>query len=88
MNLSRRRVLQGAFGVTLALPVLESLTGLGPKAFAKAARDRFFIVVRAGDGIVQEPEGGPARFWPPALGALTTTGLKQATNRAVSELLT
>jgi hypothetical protein len=88
MNLSRRRVLKGAFGVTLALPVLESLTGLGPKAFAQSARDRFFIVVRVGNGIVQESDEGPDRFWPTALGALTTNGLKQATDRAISELAT
>lgn len=88
MNISRRRVLKGAFGVTLALPVLESLTGLSPKAFAQTARDRFFIVVRAGNGIVQESNEGPDRFWPAALGALTANGLKQATDRAVSELAT
>lgn len=85
-RLSRRLVLKGAFGATLALPVLESLTGLGSKAFAQSARDRFFIAVRAGNGIVQASNEGPDRFWPPTLGALTTAGLKQASDRATSEL--
>jgi hypothetical protein len=84
--ISRRLVLKGAFGATLALPVLESLGGRGNRAFAQAKRDRFFIVVRVGNGIVQESNEGPDKFWPKALGALTTDALKQATDRAMSEL--
>jgi hypothetical protein len=87
MTISRRLVLKGAFGVTLALPVLESLAGRAPKAFAQSARDRFFIVVRGGNGIVQGAAGeGADRFWPAALGALTTDGMKKSADRATSEL--
>jgi hypothetical protein len=87
MNLSRRRVLQGAFGVTLALPALESLSG---RCQARAAplRDRFFIVARSGNGIVQASGEGPDRFWPAALGALTTDVPNKSMDRATSELAT
>lgn len=88
MKISRRLVLKGAFGATLALPVLESLAGRGSRAFAQNKRDRFFIVVRVGNGIVQASNEGPDQFWPAALGALTVDGLKKASDRALSELAT
>lgn len=86
MTLSRRLVLKGAFGVTLALPVLESLSGRGSRALAQSARQRFFVVVRAGNGIVQGTNGEPDNFWPAALGALTTDSMKQKADRATAEL--
>lgn len=71
---SRRRFLQGLGGVTLALPMFESLW---PKsAFAQAMRHRFLVVVKAGNGIVQEGSEAGERFWPRSVGALTIADLK------------
>jgi hypothetical protein len=82
---SRRRFLRGVGGAVLALPMLESLW---PKsAFAQAARHRFLMVVRAGNGIVQEGSEAGERFWPRALGALTVNDLKTVNaDRATSIL--
>lgn len=74
-SLSRRRFLTGVGGVTLALPMFESL--LPKAAWAQAlTRDRFLMVVRAGNGIVQQGSEVGERFWPRALGALTVADLK------------
>lgn len=85
MKLGRRMFLRGLGGVTLALPLLESL--LPRAAWGQQARKRFAIFVRAGNGIVQAGGDGGERFWPRATGAITTQTLS-ATNadRAVSEL--
>jgi hypothetical protein len=74
-NWSRRRFLTGLGGVTLALPVFESLL---PRAAAAQtpARHRFLMVVRAGNGIVQQGSEVGERFWPRAVGALTVADLK------------
>ncbi len=82
---SRRKFLQGLGGVTLALPVFESL--MGSKAFAQATRHRFVMFVRAGNGVVQQGTESPERFWPRTLGALTVNELKTVNaDRATSEL--
>lgn len=74
-NWSRRRFLTGLGGVTLALPMFQSL--LPRSAWGQAAvRDRFLMVVRAGNGIVQQGSEVGERFWPRALGALTVADLK------------
>jgi hypothetical protein len=83
---SRRRFLKGLGGVTLALPVFTSL--LPRAAWAQAAtRKRFLMVVRAGNGIVQQGSEVGERFWPRALGALTVADLKMVNaDRATSIL--
>jgi hypothetical protein len=82
---SRRRFLKGVGGVTLALPLFESLM---PKAaFAQSMRHRFLMVVKAGNGIVQEGSEVGERFWPRTLGALTINDLKTTNaDRATSIL--
>ena len=85
-NWSRRRFLTGLGGVTLALPFFESLL---PRSAAAQAltRHRFLMVVRAGNGIVQQGSEVGERFWPRALGALTVADLKTANaDRATSVL--
>jgi hypothetical protein len=83
---SRRRFLRGLGGVTLALPFFESL--LPRAAWAQnQARHRFLVVVRVGNGIVQEGSEVGERFWPRGLGALTTNDLKVTNaDRATSVL--
>ncbi|MFT3712421.1 MAG: DUF1552 domain-containing protein [Archangium sp.] len=71
---SRRRFLRGVGGVALALPFFE---GLWPKqAFAQSMRQRFLMVMRAGNGIVQEGSEAGERFWPRSVGAITVNDLK------------
>lgn len=83
---SRRRFLTGLGGVTLALPFFESL--LPRAAWGQGmTRHRFLMVVRAGNGIVQEGSEAGERFWPRALGALTVADLKTTNaDRATSVL--
>ncbi|MFO0593716.1 MAG: DUF1552 domain-containing protein [Myxococcaceae bacterium] len=71
---SRRQFLKGLGGVTLALPFLESL--LPRAAWGQSMRHRFFAVVRAGNGIVQEGSEVGERFWPRSVGAITANDLK------------
>ncbi|HEY0882963.1 MAG TPA: DUF1552 domain-containing protein, partial [Archangium sp.] len=72
---NRRRFLKGLGGVTLALPFFESL--LPRAAWAQnQSRHRFLVVVRVGNGIVQEGSEVGDRFWPRGLGALTVADMK------------
>ncbi|MDP1827693.1 MAG: DUF1552 domain-containing protein [Archangium sp.] len=72
--------------MTLALPFFESL--LPRAAWGQGmTRHRFLMVVRAGNGIVQEGSEAGERFWPRALGALTVADLKTTNaDRATSVL--
>lgn len=67
----RRLFLRGAAGVTVGLPLLESL-GAGPApARAQDGVFRYAIFMRQGNGILQE------KFWPTQTGSLTAAGLQQ-----------
>lgn len=90
MKISRRLVLQGAGGAILALPLLESIGGLGPKR-ARADVDDvppFAVFFRQGCGVACEQRtdlgSEPERFWPRSEGALTTDSLR---DRALDELV-
>ncbi|HZH04246.1 MAG TPA: hypothetical protein VEY30_10700, partial [Myxococcaceae bacterium] len=84
--MSRRWVLRGTGGVALGLPLLESL--LPRNAFAQAgSRPRFAVFMRQANGVAQESGGEPERFFPRALGPITTASLSTTdADRAVSEL--
>lgn len=83
-DLPRRMFLRGAAGAVLALPFLETFT---PRhARADTAGHRFAVFVRQGNGVQQKFGDEPERFWPSALGALTASGMKADSGRAVSEL--
>lgn len=77
--LNRRRVLRGIGGVTVGLPLLESLV---PRARAQAAEKRpvYSLFMATSCGVV------PQRFWPRATGRLTVAGLRAESDRALSEL--
>ncbi|MBL8953676.1 MAG: DUF1552 domain-containing protein [Myxococcaceae bacterium] len=82
---SRRKFLKGIGGVTLALPLFESL--LSREARAQVTRHRFLMVMRAGNGIVQEGGDGGERFWPSATGAISAATMRGAdATRATSVL--
>lgn len=87
-KLSRRIVLRGIGGATLALPWLEGLSGGKAEAQGQATQKPFAIFVRHGNGVQQKLDGGPLgnepeRFWPTAYGALTDQTLS---GRATGEL--
>lgn len=85
MTISRRLLLRGLGGVTLSLPLLESI--LPREAWGQTPRLRFAAFVRSGNGIVQAGGDGGERFWPRALGTLTTAVLRDVNaDRATSEL--
>jgi len=70
--MNRRLFLRGAAGVTVGLPLLESV-GLVPvrQARAQDAVFRYAIFMRQGNGVLQE------KFWPSQAGAITTASLQQ-----------
>jgi hypothetical protein len=80
LRIPRRVFLRGAAGVTVALPMLESLgfgelaflPALGPSAArAQATPFRFAVFMHQANGVVQP------NFWPSAAGPLTRASLQQ-----------
>ena len=86
--IDRRRFLFGVGGAAIALPVLESVRWMRKAAAAPPTTPVYSMFIRQGNGCQQagyidEPE----RFWPRALGPLTTAGLAGTDgDRAVSVL--
>jgi hypothetical protein len=67
-TLPRRLFLRGAAGVTVGLPLLESL---GPRTVqAQEAVHRYAVFIRQGNGVLQE------KFWPSGDGPITTASLE------------
>lgn len=87
-TLSRRHFLRGLGGVALALPWCASLQPRSAWGQPDGSRHRFLVVVRAGNGIVQaSSDGSGERFWPRALGTLSSAALGGANaDRATSVL--
>jgi len=86
MHLDRRLFLRGVGGVVMALPFLE---GLAPKKARADVGDvpRFAIFVRQGNGVQQQTDDEPERFWPSSgFGALSKSVLAADTGRAMCEL--
>ncbi|WP_437683594.1 DUF1552 domain-containing protein [Sorangium sp. So ce131] len=83
--ITRRRVLRGLFGVTVALPFLETFA---PRRASAGTGDvpPFAIFMRQANGVAQELDDEPEMFWPSRVGALTAEALEQDADRAVSEL--
>jgi hypothetical protein len=80
MSLNRRRFLRGLAGVTIGLPILESLTPRFARARDAVQADPFIIYFRQPCGVAaeqntQEVGAEPERFWPAALGPLTSDGV-------------
>ena len=82
MKLSRRKVLLGAGGAVLSLPLLESFGGHSAKASDFA--ETFAIFFRQANGVSQAWNEEPERFWPRDVGALTAASFE---GRATGELV-
>ena len=78
-EISRRNVLRGAGGLMLGLPLLE--TFMPREASAQVAMRSPFVIIVVGDnGVVQagvnlSVNSEPEKFWPTALGALSTASM-------------
>lgn len=84
--MDRRRFLFGLGGAVVALPFLEGLRDK-KRAHAGPSPDfKFAVFVRQANGVAQAEGTEPDRFWPSALGALTTASMTADSTRAVSEL--
>jgi hypothetical protein len=84
-DVPRRAFLRGVGGVVLGLPLLDVFSARGVRAQA-APTPGFAVFIRQGNGVAQAGNNEPERFWPKALGALTTASLQAETDRAVTEL--
>jgi hypothetical protein len=82
--ITRRNLLRGLFGVTVALPILESLSLRRAEA-GPGDPLPFAIFMRQANGVVQETDE-PEMFWPRNLGAITAATMTTDADRAVSEL--
>jgi hypothetical protein len=83
--ITRRRLLRGLFGVTIALPFIESLS---PRKASAGLGDAlpYAIFLRQANGVVQKTNDEPEMFWPNSLGGLTKESLAAESDRTVSEL--
>lgn len=87
--LTRRTVLRGLGGATLALPLLESFAPRGARAQAQDGAQSYAVFFRQANGVACEQnsplgDGEPERFWPTAEGALSAQTLS---GRALDELV-
>ncbi len=83
----RRAFLRGAGGVAIGLPLLDIM--LPRRAHAAAPSPVFGAVVVEMNGVQQgqaDGSGEAERFWPSALGALSTASMTAAPDRATSVL--
>ncbi|WP_437337227.1 DUF1552 domain-containing protein [Sorangium sp. So ce394] len=78
-------MLRGLFGVTVALPFLETFA---PRRAAAGTGDAppFAIFMRQANGVAQAAGDEPEMFWPSETGPLSKASLERDSDRAVSEL--
>ncbi|AUX28292.1 MULTISPECIES: DUF1552 domain-containing protein [Sorangium] len=83
--ITRRHVLRGLFGVTVALPFLETFA---PRRALAGTGDvpPFAIFMRQANGVAQATNDEPEMFWPSQTGPLSRESLERDSARAVSEL--
>jgi hypothetical protein len=79
----RRAFLRGVGTVALGLPLLNVFE---PRRARAADGPRYAVFIRQGNGVAQAGNGEPDRFWPHALGPLTTASMQSESDRAVTEL--
>ncbi len=73
-RINRRAFLYGAGTAGVALPFLEGMPERS--AFAQSAKPVFGLFVCTANGVVQQYREEPERFWPSALGPLTTQNMQ------------
>ncbi len=85
VKLGRRLFLQGAAGVVVGLPLLESF--MPRRVKGEDTIFRYALFVRQGNGCQQGlGMDEPDRFWPTKLGALTSAGMQADGDQAVNVL--
>jgi hypothetical protein len=86
-NFGRRRFLRGVGGVVVGLPALDVFQRSRAQAAPPAPRKIYSALMLQQNGSVQGTNGEPDRFWPRAMGALSTATMTGADmDRATSEL--
>ena len=84
-TLNRRAFLYAAGTAGVALPLLEGLRSR--TAFAQdAAKPVCGLFICTANGVVQQYQQEPERFWPSALGQLTSANMSAASDRCTSIL--
>jgi hypothetical protein len=87
LHVPRRAFLRGAGSLALGLPMLDVFAPRGARAQSTVPADpRYAVIIRQANGVAQAGDGEPERFWPRALGALTTASLMDQSDRALSVL--
>jgi hypothetical protein len=77
LNVTRRRFLRGAGGITLGLPLLDAFNGGDARAAQEPLRFALFVVGANGVAMADPSRQGETEmFWPSNLGALTTESLR------------
>ncbi|MEM9693661.1 MAG: DUF1552 domain-containing protein [Myxococcota bacterium] len=84
MKVSRRIVLRGMAGVSIGLPLLESVVPDNAAHAQDTSTPPFFIAFRQANGVAQASGDEPERFWPRQEGALTPDSME---GRALGELV-
>jgi hypothetical protein len=82
--INRRAFLRGAGTVAVGLPFLESLPERS--AWAQSQTPVFGLFIVTSCGVVQKWGSEPEKFWPTAVGELTTANMTAMTDRAVGVL--
>jgi hypothetical protein len=77
LNLTRRRFLRGAGGVTLGLPLLDAFHGGDARAAEEPLRFALFVVGANGVAMADpNRQGETEMFWPSTVGPLTADSLR------------
>src|SRR5260370_7871366 len=86
--LGRRRFLRGLYGVSVALPALDSLCPRTARA-ATTPTKGFAVFVRSANGVAQANGAEPERFWPvPTPGSMTADSLRTQSAHPPANALT
>jgi uncharacterized protein DUF1552 len=80
----RRRILQGAGGIVLGLPALESF--MTKEALAQASSKVYAVFMQQQNGCIQGTSGDPQLFWPTAMGPITAASLGAEPTQTMSVL--
>lgn len=81
----RRAFLRGAGSVVLGLPWLDAFAAPQVRA-SEATPPQFIVIMHQANGVAQETEREPERFWPSEPGPITSASLRAEPERAVAEL--
>ncbi len=74
LGINRRAFLRGAGGVAVGLPFLEGLPERS--AWAQSQKPVFGFFICTANGVVQQYQTEPEKFWPTDLGPLTTASMQ------------